>query len=362
MKHNSKYCSSNQLVAAFIIILILPMYTFLIYISGLIDIIKKPAQFEVESPKNVIKVELMRTIEILRPDKKIEYFKYLSNLPSSQKNHARIGHGQCLPLLKSNKTSNETQFILLTDFIPYFEEAHRNNSLISQQRPPTDEEIEARLYELVETLNGNLKHANIKAVYVFVNTVTAVEYLHSLSLSNSKNLVIQHEFVQHTFKTLVQYASECLQDQLVIIGQQDILFGKGWDKVSHKVMSERRLMYALTRQPAYQSNCYYGGKGSLNCKNNNYMGSHDVFAYHVKGFFTPKLLELLDMEQNKYGAENVFIWAFKEKLKYNVTNPCSILYTHHQHCVPLRAKDKNRARVNKANTTGMASFTDKLVP
>lgn len=351
---------TKQIVVLFILIIVLLICTLGYHTIYRIDVRKPPILLE--KCKNVNKIQLIKTIEILRSDKKTEYFKYLSDLKSTKRNKARIAHGQCVPPVKDKGNSNETQFILLTNFIPYFEKAHRDNNLILQTRPATDEEIDARLYELVTTLEGNLKHAHIKTVYVFVNTVAAVKYLHWLNLSHSKNLVIQHEVMQYTFKTFVQYFSDCLQDELVIIGQQDILLGKGWDKVSYKIMSENRLMYALTRHPAFQSSCYYTTEASANCKSGKYFGSHDVFAYHVKNLFSPKLLALLDIQQNKFGMENVFIWVFIEKLKYTVTNPCSILYAHHQHCVPLRAKNKNRARVNNATTTGLAVFTDKLTP
>lgn len=92
------------------------------------------------------------------------------------------------------------------------------------------------------------------------------------------------------------------------------------------------------------------------------MGSHDVFAYHVKDIFTQDILKILDIEQNKFGLENYFIWVFQNKLKFKVLNPCLTLYTHHQHCVPLRAKSTTRKRMNNGTTTGLAGFTDKLTP
>lgn len=192
----------------------------------------------------------LRSIAIDLPGKKIEYFKYLPNLTLNKKNKAKIGHGECIPPAKM-ENPKKMKMILMTDFIPYFEKVHRDKSEISGSRPPTDDEIDARLYEVVETLQLNLNHEHIQAIYVFVDSLTAVDYLSSLNLINSENLVIQHLPKQHTIKTYVEFAAGCFMDRIVVIGQQDILFGKGWDQVSYKVLSESRLMYALTRQPAY---------------------------------------------------------------------------------------------------------------
>ncbi|XP_057297335.1 uncharacterized protein LOC130626949 [Hydractinia symbiolongicarpus] len=302
----------------------------------------------------------IHTITIELPNNKVEYFHYLPNLRKDKRNMARIAYGECVSFEGMKVHKNNNQMILMTDFIPYFEKFHRDKSVISKKRPPTDEEIDARLYELVETLQGNLNHENIKSVFVFVDSNQAVEYLNSLNLMKSKNLVIHHLSKQHTIKSLFEYAEKCFMDEIVIFGQQDILFGKGWDLVNYKVMSEKRIMYALTRQPAYNSNCYNTWVSTPNCKTTRYLGSHDVFVYHVKGIFTPAILKTLDFEQNKYGIENFIIWLFRDKLQYEVTNPCLVLNIHHQHCVPLRAKETTRERVNNATTTGMAEFPAKL--
>lgn len=310
------------------------------------------SEMKADSRFNIITIEL--------PNNKVEYFNYLSNLTSNKRNKAQIAYGQCVDVEGMKLQKNKDRMILMTDFIPYFEKVHRDKSVISKKRPPTDDEIDARLYELVKTLQGNLNHEKIKSVFVFVDSVKAVKYLSNLNLSKSENLVIHHLAKQHTIKSFFEYAEKCFMDQIVIFGQQDILFGKGWDAVNHKLMSEKRIMYVLTRQPAFNSNCYNTWFSTPNCKTTKYVGSHDVFVYHVKGIITPDILKTLDFEQNKYGIENFIIWLFRAKLQYEVTNPCLLLYIHHQHCVPLRAKDTTRERVNNATTTGLAEFTDKL--
>lgn len=310
----------------------------------------------------------MEKIELkLKKSNDTEFFHFVVNKKYKDRtNNARFSSNrECFEHVGSTNPSR-TQIVLITNFILYFDKIHREKNLMYHKLPPTDKEIEARMFELVETLQHNLNHPNIKSIHVFVETMSAVNYLRSLVLANSHKMVIQYSAKQYTFKTLIVYSTQCFMDELVMIGQQDILFGQGWDLVSYKIMSENRLMYALSRKPAYKSNCFYTLKASYcdreNLKDNAYIGAHDVFAFHVKKIFTPSIIEMFNFEQNKFGAENLLIWLFKKKLGYKVTNPCLTLYIHHQHCIPIRSMSKTRKRVNNATTSGMAGYTDKLTP
>lgn len=117
---------------------------------------------EVEEPQR--ELFKIRTILLDLPDGEKEYYKYLPNLRTGRKNDALIAHGECVALKKKKKEkSNQTRMILLTDFIPYVEKVHRDKSLIANKRSPTDEEIDARLFELVETLQGNVSGLRLTA-------------------------------------------------------------------------------------------------------------------------------------------------------------------------------------------------------
>ncbi len=38
--------------------------------------------------------------------------------------------------------------------------------------------------------------------------------------------------------------------------------------------------------------------------------------------------------------EHILVWMFRKKMGYTVLNPCLTLIVHHQHCVPLREKNR----------------------
>ncbi|XP_057294971.1 uncharacterized protein LOC130623498 [Hydractinia symbiolongicarpus] len=275
-------------------------------------------------------------------------------------NNARLNLKGCIQLDKSI-TVNLTKPVFLANFVPIYEERYKTKRLIYNKRMPTKKEFEARLSELLGALQSNLNHPHIEQIFVFLEKESTLRYLHSLKLQNSQKLVLHLANKTVSLQTYFEYAAKCLSDRLVMIGHQDILFGKGWDRVNYKHMSKKKIMYAITRQPATTS-CYYSQRASANCDKrfHNYVGSHDVFMFYVrKNTLTPQLLASMNFKQNDNGMENVVISIFKKRLNYMVSNPCPILHAHHQHCVPIR--NMKRPRINNASTTGWESFTDKLV-
>lgn len=295
-------------------------------------------------------------LEVSNNKKETFSYKVISMLNNSKKNDAEVSLHKCA--ISSTKKSNANDgLILLTNFIPLYEQKYKKIRYMYDTRPPTEKEINARLSEFLDTLQCNMNHAAIKTIYVFVETKSTLEYIHSLDLQNSHKLVIQLSNETVTLKTYLTYAPKCLLNKVIIIGHQDIVFGRGWGSINFNIMSSKRLLYAITRQPSL-SGCYYS-KLSANCgPSSEYLGSHDVFVFYVRDIFTSEVLALMEMKQYLNGIENILIWVFKEKLKYTVLNPCKVLYAHHQHCVPLR--DIKRKRLNSKKNTGTATFSDKL--
>lgn len=145
-----------------------------------------------------------------------EYWNWYAPLPwNCLIRNPRVAHGECLPPGKIGE-SNKTQMILLTDFILRVKNFHRAKSVMLSKRPPA--EIDAGLYVLMETLQGNLNHENVQSIYVFVDSLAAADYLSSFNLINSENLVIQHLPKQHTIKTYVEFAAGRFIDRIMMIG------------------------------------------------------------------------------------------------------------------------------------------------
>ena len=184
-------------------------------------------------------------------------------------------------------------------------------------------------------------------------------FLHELNFNNSENLVIQWIKTTITVIDTMRYISKCFQGHIVAMIHQDNRIGKGFEKVNPNVLINNKLMYALTRQPAYET-CYHSSN-SKNCRE-AYVGSHDAFIFHVKEF-AESYLEIIIIivtraENNENGMENILIWMFRKKLGYRVINPCLVLHVHHEHCLPIRKT--TRRRLNNEHSE-LANFTDRLI-
>ena len=161
------------------------------------------------------------------------------------------------------------------------------------------------------------------------------------------------DWTRHPF----EYISLHLIGKDAMFANADIYLGDGFDFVDPKVMSHQNIMYALTRQIAYNERCKYKSLYNTDlCREHRYIGSHDTFLFRLKKPLTEDFLESLEFTPGFSGMESVIIWLFKTKLNYCVLNPCRILETFHLHCSGLRSP---RKRVD-ATRTGGSPFTDKL--
>ncbi|XP_065070772.1 uncharacterized protein LOC135695572 [Rhopilema esculentum] len=245
-------------------------------------------------------------------------------------------------------------FHLVTTFVPFDHEDVRKGLLI-KGLSPTDEEIKARMAEVFECLKRNLENQLVSHVHVLVRRESTIRRLKMLDFKFIHKLVIHNNFASPSIKDNIDYAAKYLKGKTVMLLHQDNLLGPGFEKVNHTVLRKKKLMYALTRHPANCSASY----ASEHCgEGYRYVGSHDVFIFHVRGEFADDKLAELNVPPNTFGMENVLLWIFKKRLAYKVLNPCKVLKVYHQHCIPVR--DNWRKRINRNGLNGGASFTDKL--
>ena len=247
-------------------------------------------------------------------------------------------------------------FHIVTNFVPFnFKDLRKN--LRIDGKPPTDQQLKARMAEIVECLQRNLNHSKIARVHVLVFGEEAITYLQSLKLKRSHKLIIHKNDKWPTMFDQIMYASKYLQGKTVIMCHQDNYIGEGWEKVDHNVLKRERLMYALTRHPS-PSRCK-GTTMAANCGDGfPYIGSHDAFVFYVNGPIDSSKLVEIDVTPNVHGIENIFMWVFRIRLHYRLLNPCKVLLVHHMHCISIR--ETGRKRINVGERSAMASYTNLL--
>ena len=268
----------------------------------------------------------------------------------NQYNQAQFVHGlnHCMKY-----RSVAGKIIFVTNLIDITKKA--SNQRLIFGRAPTRDELQVRLLEVINGLQKNLNHEQIKNVFILVEDHNTLELLRKINFENSSKLIIQN--VQGTIgmTTQIELTTRCFKDEIVAIGNQDNVFGNGWDVLNWRYLKENRVMYALTRHSSViNKNCSFT-REVANCEM-EYIGSHDAYVFHVKEYIKEETFKVLQNKIfNVYGMENIMIATFKKVLKYKVTNPCSIIKIHHEHCIPIRNK---RKRVpNKGNNYGLAPYT-----
>ncbi len=273
------------------------------------------------------------------------------------RNNMRINFDECERRVAENGPSNS--FTVITNFAYIDPEDPANHNLQIQEGLKVNElTINMRNMEIMNVLASNLNHSSIKEIHILVQHPKTAEYLSRLPLQNSHKAVVQVLQRNIEMNTQLRYAGRCLKNRIVAISHQDNQYGEGWEKFKPEPLIQKRLMFALTRHTAtipckaskYSANCNHGYP---------YIGSHDVFMYHVKEEFTAEQLQPMDtVTPNLSGMENLLIWLFQTRLGYTVRNPCPVLVVYHQHCIALRGP--NRRRVNGGGRSGGAGFTNQL--
>lgn len=230
------------------------------------------------------------------------------------------------------------------------------NSRVKPNRADAQRLVEERDRELLDVLQMNLNNNGILAIHIIYHDERVVKHIMSQRLRFTHKLIFHWvQSTNPTYEDALLYIGKYLLDQLVVFTNQDIYLDRGWDVLDHRKIKERKLMYALTRHGKEERYC----KMRDDCaRSAPYRGSHDAFAFVLTEMPKEKDLALLKHSNDQFGVENIMIFLFREKLKYEVINPCFVLYIYHVHCAGVFSK--NRVRVNRYDTTGMANFIDQL--
>ena len=248
------------------------------------------------------------------------------------------------------------KFHVVTNFVPFTSKELRKKLLIDG-KPPTDQQLEERMSEVLECLQKNLNNNKIANVHVLVFGEETITYLQSLQLQNSRKLILYKNDNWPTILDQLIYASNYLQGRMVVMCHQDNYIGEGWEKVNHTVLKRERLMYALTRHPS-PSKCN-GTTTATNCgEGYPYVGSHDAFVFFVNETIDRQKLAELDVTPNINGMENVLMWVYKTRLNYRILNPCKVLFIYHMHCIPIR--ETGRQRINNGGKSAWVPYTNQL--
>ena len=219
------------------------------------------------------------------------------------------------------------------------------------------EKLIKREQEYRTVMQRNLNHPQVSRLHVL--TTDPQETLrHFNNFTNQEKMIVAKVKSIDWTRHLFEYISLHLIGKDAMFANGDIYLGDGFNLVDPEVMSHQNIMYALTRQIAYNERCKYKHLYNTDlCREHKYTRSHDTFLFRLKKPLTEDFLENLEFTPGSLGMENIIIWLFKVKLNYCVLNPCRILQTFHLHCSGLRSP---RKRVDDPNRTGASPFTDKL--
>ena len=211
--------------------------------------------------------------------------------------------------------------------------------------------------EHATVLQRNLNHPLISSIHVMTaDKEDMEEHLRGLELPNRHKIAMVENKQWNLVRGIFQYISDNLVGKDAMYANEDIYLGKGFAKVDAEEISSKNILYSLTRHGTQEESCkmkdYCGGDF-------DYVGSHDVFLFHLKEPLPEEALKVLEYEIWSYGTENVLMGVFKRLLHYCILNPCKILETYHLHCSKLRHTDAKRVNLDSPFNT-ISPFTMNL--
>ena len=269
---------------------------------------------------------------------------------SDTRNEARISERWSHQKLIFN---DEGKFHIVTNIVLTTHLYYSSALLYKGSTIPTSVQLKERQMEIEEALQRNLNNERIAAVHVLYEHPEIHIHLLHLQLENSSKLVLHLTNSDPTLAMNLKYIQTYLMNKTVILMNQDIYLGEGWNKISISTLRSSKLMYALTRHLPIQS-C----PRTASCDEKaEYVGSHDVFVFYVAANFSMEMLMGLEFGQNGAGMENVLMWYFENLMGYRLLNPCKIVYVYHNHCVPIRFAHYTRYNHKKSS---LAPFSSRL--
>ena len=221
----------------------------------------------------------------------------------------------------------------------------------------SESKLRLREQEHATVLQRNLNHLLISRIHVITaNRDDMEEYFRELDLQNRHKLVVVESKQWDTYRGIFQYISDNLTNKDTMYANGDIYLGNGFEIVDAKVLSKRNILYAVTRQGKQEETC----KMPDDCGGDyQYVGSHDVFLFHLKEALPEQALKMLEYMIWDLGTENVLIGVFQKLLHYCTLNPCKILETYHLHCSGAHHGNRTRVNVNP-KFNGLSPFTANL--
>ena len=226
----------------------------------------------------------------------------------------------------------------------HFVTYHHSITLTSQKEATP--KINDRVKEVMYVLQKNLQHPLVISMHVIAANKTLLEKALRKEGVGDDKFSIYDNSRPPTMKEVFQYVSDHLMNKIVVVSNGDIYLGSGFDRLNHTTMTEQRIMYALTRHHAPESNCTEGGAlCSL-----PYYGSHDTFVFILKEPIPSDVLDELNYQLGSPGSENRLMWAFQTKLNYCLLNPCFVLKTYHFHCSGVRTSHERINIMGKSAT------------
>ena len=250
---------------------------------------------------------------------------------------------------------DEGKFHIITNIVLTTIIYYSKDLLYEGTTPPTLLQQKSRQKEIEETLQENLVNERVAAIHVLYEHPETHIYFLQLRLANSYKLVLHLTNGDPTLAMNLDYVQTYLKNKTVILMNQDIYLGEGWDKVNFSKLRSNKILYALTRHSPEKS-C----RKFASCdKGAEYVGSHDVFVFYVAGNFTTEMLAGLNFGQNGAGMENVLMWYFEKHMGYKILNPCKIVYVYHNHCIHVKLA--HYKRYNNDGRSSLGPFSSTLL-
>lgn len=218
-----------------------------------------------------------------------------------------------------------------------------------------------RQNELIYTLKANLNNPMIASVNILYTHKPLIPHLQKLNLSNGDKLKTHYYNDTPNIQDMLIFIETSLQNKFVMLSNQDIEIGDGWNQLDLKKFRDHRMFYAMTRHVREQHmkdpDCY--ARENFHCHaDDKDIGAYDTFVFYMEGRVPAEMKAEMNYTQGTFGMENVIVWYAKNVWEYNVLNPCRTLKIYHIDCRHIDMKKRDRQP--RDDHIGRAAFTDQL--
>lgn len=204
--------------------------------------------------------------------------------------------------------------------------------------------LQRRQDQINRALQKNLNHPYTSTVSILYNDTSTESYINGLDLENRHKMILIKVPGRVGLERAWHYINRNLIGKVVCMINAGITLGDGVKHINIPLFKKDNISLALTKTYRHDDACsdsameYDGAERSCTGDDTN-ISNIDAFIFSMKQRLLPESFQYLSSKLDLLAHESVLVSFLRDKLNYNVWNPCKLIHVYQEHCDNIEANN-----------------------